>query len=792
MSGSHPACKPCRGSNVAFACRSDKYSFCRNDQPFSIYAYDHGVKKVVVFAPIDPDSDIWTGSTAPLTDIKGGVYALVLVQEDLVKNKIDDISKGFVFENPNQNTSRLIPLIKYFDQVGGLKDDLLPVKTTYLDQELTGTAAYFLSRIPRSTQRPDQYISLDDSKLLVHGAEAIDACCVKDQPALTLTAGNSNLVITPMSVKCWGMTVPVLGFAHESTFQELKEKCPQACCRVCEMGNKRMCVSRVTNDCLDQCEREHGKLACGTDGDEEKKENTGQEEEENEHQKRCRNKAVDECGVRDYVMCEENKSKCIGESQDPEVIHQCNTQHGDCGAKAIPGLCSVAGNVTRSDKSDYKSDDDNVDCTTHCKDLCDRLGEPLKIRIESLGTGLEDMDPKGKQYNNLFWAGLPVPLDTSHGNQRLPAKHQVANKCVPLFNGNSMIPYLLAYANYTNPSLNYNLGPTKLDSAMGWRNLFTILKNFRDKVEDGRKQLSKSVWYGRLSEYGKQNTVFNKFYYSLVGNNTELWVMVYLTGTSSIQSTTNLGSTPLRTIDFREHRIPKILNQTEQLTLLYDESASSQNDSCWLPVYHDCRVSANAGLSKIPSDVCSGRASKSNEFRCEYAYSLMSDTQKKTLIDTYCTSNPHSFDCQCYRRTEDQTFSYLSEKFSTKIQVKDSCWWKPCIVRDNTMFVTPDDDVNCGKACFNLLWVGNSSNVDISGLTQITTCGSLQSKDEDTMRYGEEEEKEPSLTEQAREHFFTLFSIFIVLVTIVAVLYWRSRPQMEPIQPKEHSLFQNK
>lgn len=766
MSSSQEACKPCMGTNVRFSCRSNKESYCSNNEPFAIYVAEPGPEKVVVFAPIDPDSDTWSGSVAPLTNVKGATYAMVLIQESLVERKIDDINKGFVFEDPSNPTgSRLIPLIQYFDQVGGLKTDLLPVKTKHRDMELSGTAAYFLSRIPRSTQDPDRYINVKKCNLVVHSSEPSDACCTKDKPILGLRAGNSDLVITPMSVKCYGMTVPVVGFAHESMFAEIKKLCPDACCKSCEIGNKRLCVSKSIQPCMDKCVDEKGESECGLGGDEENEDEKSKEE--NPNYTKCKDAAIGECGLEEYVKCEKGKFECI---EDGDGQEECEDEYGDCSLKAIPGLCGV-----KSTGTIFSDETEATDCKEYCDELCKKLGEPLKIKIKSLGSKLNDMGPLKAERNNLFWAGLPIPLDTSQGNQRLPSKFQVANKCVPLFNGKNMTPYLIAYSNRSTPSLNYNFGPIKLDQAMGWRNMFAVLKQFRDMVEDNRKRKVGGLWYTRLSQFDKHKQVFNKFYYSLVGNSEELWVLGYLAGSSSVQGGGSLGSTTMRSIDIVDHNIPKILNREEQLTLLYDESVSSQSDSCWLPVYHDCRVSASATLNKLPSDVCSGRASKSNENRCEFAFSRMSNVQKTNLIDRYCQSNPWSFDCQCYNRLDDPTFSYISEQFKDKIQIRDSCWWKPCLSRDNTMFVLPQDEVNCGKACFDLLYIGGSSNIDISGLTQISTCGALDLEDEDGIGNGKEAEKPKTYTELAQENLVLVFVFLTLFIMTVVVLIGRKQ-----------------
>ena len=351
-----------------------------------------------------------------------------------------------------------------------------------------------------------------------------------------------------------------------------------------------------------------------------------------------------------------------------------------------------------------------------------------------------------------LWADVFIPDKNSTSNNTLPSLYTVARNCLPIHDRKVVKPYLLAYLNSDNPTRNYNFEPTNLSKKDSWVKIYAFLSMVQQAIELARQAGNDSPWYQRLRGYSLHNKPFESFYYSFVGNSSELWILLYIAGNSSSNAVGGLGPVKPLVLETSGSQFKFTLQQTEQFLFMFDKKAGNVNDSCWLPLYRDC--------GSFSKGFCTGRASDSSNTRCSTAFNRMTESIQDSLIQEYCGNNPKSTDCACYTRYNDETFNYLIDKHGKQIVTMDSCWWKPCLSRNNKMLLTKNDNVECNttKTCFNLMWLTNASDMDLSKFTQVATC--TDGKDGDK---GVEDEWELTNTEAVISFASYLPFVFFLL-----------------------------
>ena len=364
-----------------------------------------------------------------------------------------------------------------------------------------------------------------------------------------------------------------------------------------------------------------------------------------------------------------------------------------------------------------------------------------------------------------LWADVFIPDKNSTSNETLPSLYTVSRNCLPIHNGKVVKPYLLAYLNSDNPTRNYNFEPMNLSNKDSWTKIYAFLSMVQGGVELARQAGNESPWYQRLRDYGLHNKPFESFYYSFVGNSKELWILLYIAGNSSSKPVGGLGPVKPLVLESDGAHFRFTLQQTEQFLFRFDKNVGGVGDSCWLPVYRDC--------GSFSKGFCTGRASGSSETRCSIAFDNLGGSKQDSLIEEYCARNPKSTDCACYTRYDDETFNYLIDKHGKQIVTMDSCWWKPCLSRTNKMLLTQNDNVVCDetKACFNLQWLTNASDMDLSKFTQVATCGSGIDEEE-----GAEDEWALPNTEAAVSivsYFPFVFFLLCILGVLAIVVFTR-------------------
>lgn len=372
--------------------------------------------------------------------------------------------------------------------------------------------------------------------------------------------------------------------------------------------------------------------------------------------------------------------------------------------------------------------------------------------------------------SELAWGGVSIPDKDSTNNDVLPSLYTVSRNCLPIHQGSSVKPYMLAYLNSDDPVRNYNFEPIQLSRKDAWVKIYEFLSLVTDGIELSRKAGAISPWYQRLRDYGLHTKPFESFYYSFVGNSKELWILLYIAGDSPSKSVGGLGPVKPLAIEENPSQFTYTIMQPEQFLFRFDKNTGGADDSCWLPVYRDC------GTSFGKRGFCTGRASAYNGTRCSAALTkldMQTKGEKDSLIQKYCNLNPTSTDCACHRRYDDPMFSYLIKHHGHQVVTMDSCWWKPCLSRDKSMLLTNNDDVVCDetKACFNFTWIGDSSNLDLSSFTQIATCGTLGDEEEDW-------EQDTMVTTLSFVSYLpSVFLIFLIVLVVALISFVRYQNQ---------------
>ena len=358
---------------------------------------------------------------------------------------------------------------------------------------------------------------------------------------------------------------------------------------------------------------------------------------------------------------------------------------------------------------------------------------------------------------------LPIgAIQRDLGYEGMPRRHTIVGGSVPFYNKARCRAYLLAYLNKASGA-NYTMLKSKIEKTNPWEYIMGICKEFCKYVESDRTSSPNSVWNAELRFVQRSADVFDSFYIGLQGNNNEVWVFAFAGGN-------RLGKMDRVETDVFHPvtalRLPRKITIGGMSIMEFHNTKHPLDNVCDLPLFSDCLGAPQHGVHTGPTSFCAGRASNSFQTHCGTQFSILSADEKDNFIENYCGRNKDPVECRCFNRMENDMFRYITKEHGSKLVVHDSCWWKPCLSRNRGMLTHSTDIKMCdSEVRFNLLWLKDVENIDLSGLTQV----SLETPPQDQTGA----EQTIAVMKMIRDTWMLALAIIGILVIITASTWYK-------------------
>lgn len=353
-----------------------------------------------------------------------------------------------------------------------------------------------------------------------------------------------------------------------------------------------------------------------------------------------------------------------------------------------------------------------------------------------------------------------IATDRDFTNTEMPRQYAIVGGRVPFYNDSMCRGYLLAYLNKSNGA-NYAI-KDKFERTFQWEYVMKLCKTFCDNIELDRSS-ENSKWGFELGMVNRSREVFSSFYIGLLGNEKEVWVVAFIGGnTMKKVNQVNLNVFDPITLT----KLPKQIIGKDLVVMKFQNRKVPVENACELPLFRDCLSSPQHGVYTGPTSFCAGSASNSFHSNC-IGLLTKSDKENDNFTENYCAINRESVECKCFNRMDNEMFRYMTRKFGDKLVVHDSCWWKPCLVRDRGMLMHSTDDKKCeSEVKFNIIWLEDAENIDLSGLTQIslgTPPGGNKTAVDETI----------GVMKTVRDSWMLILSVICILMILVASPWYK-------------------
>lgn len=391
--------------------------------------------------------------------------------------------------------------------------------------------------------------------------------------------------------------------------------------------------------------------------------------------------------------------------------------------------------------------------------------EALKLKAVEFKQGRHEFEQR-KPIDSPYAIGpITMPaLAIKKDQTKLPVKHELFGNVVPYNNDKQCKAFLLGYLNKSGGS-NYTINKDRIGTTHPWRFVMQMCKKFSQTVEKSRDLGENNIWYHELGFLGLETLPFDRFYLGMCGNEEELWVFAFLGGDNVRPA--NADQLKLYSGAYAT-QLPGFMKAKNMVLMMYNDYKMEYNNLCDLPVFRDCKANPDQGSLTTPTSFCAGRASTALNSFCGNEFFAMQRAQQDSFIESYCDANRKSSECACFNRTDNEMFRYMTREHGDKLVVHDSCWWKPCFIRDRGMFIHSSDNKQCdSEVRFNILWLENLKDVDLSGLTQVAL--------EKPVDQGPtESEKFMGIFEIFYDTWMLVLSVLFILLVLVLTIYAKS------------------
>lgn len=335
--------------------------------------------------------------------------------------------------------------------------------------------------------------------------------------------------------------------------------------------------------------------------------------------------------------------------------------------------------------------------------------------------------------DKLIWsrrAAKPVP--------KLPGRFEITKDHAPTLKGSFIKPVLAGYGNKHLPELNVGF-----QDDISWTGVQKIAQITLNKLRNGD-------YKGYLDDMGSTKKNFEHIFLSIFGTRDEVWILAYLDADQArpiLEGKDGLKFLPTRVYpreggDGSKELPPKDFRADEFITLRFDRTDASgavYGDKsnrwvCWQPLIDGPHCARNnITIPEKVTDYCTARASKDSTIlgqACVADYNNFGSnlSSRDSHIESYCTANKASTDCQCAARMNFPTFTTLLKSSvvvgTGRTSEPDACWWRPCKVGDVSMFIKKSDDVaSCtASLCLSAIDITESTNINLDDVRQIALC----------------------------------------------------------------------
>lgn len=390
--------------------------------------------------------------------------------------------------------------------------------------------------------------------------------------------------------------------------------------------------------------------------------------------------------------------------------------------------------------------------------------EALKLKAVKFEQTKHDFEQR-KPIDSPYAIGpITMPSHAVKKDQRkLPIKHEVFGGVVPYYNDKQSKAFLLGYLNKAK-GLNYTINKDKIADMHPWKFVMQICKQFTRQVEASRKLGGSHVWNYELALIGLERLTFDRFYLGVCGNEEELWVFAFLGGDNARPA--NISQLKLYNGGDAKP-LPGFIKAKNMALMVYNDYKLEYNNLCDLPVFRDCKANPDQGSLTTATTFCAGRASEELNSFCGNEFFGMSRNEQNSFIESYCGVNRKSSECACFNRTDNEMFRYMTREHGQKLVVHDSCWWKPCFVRNRGMLIHDSDNKECSSEVrFNILWLENLKDVDLSGLTQVALEKPVDQGPSDT-------QKVTGIAGIVYDTWMLTLSVLFLLLVLVLTIYMK-------------------